>query len=138
MHPFFEFLLFNTLIAGGLAVLVVGITRVWRNPHLAHALWLLVLIKLITPPLFRIEIPRWDRGEEVAARPVVEGASLSGELAAGRGIEEGAGSGSVDWDFTADPSSGQVVATAGPVARDSRRLHLPSWKLVLPSCGAGE
>ena len=51
----------NVLLAGGLALLTTALTRPWRNPHLAHALWLLVLIKLVTPPFVEIpvlELPR--------------------------------------------------------------------------------
>ena len=36
---------------GILAVTALALTRFWRSPHLAHALWLLVLIKLVTPPM---------------------------------------------------------------------------------------
>ena len=43
-------------VLGVVAVLIVVVfvvTSLWRNPHLAHALWFLVLLKLITPPLVR-------------------------------------------------------------------------------------
>src|SRR5579863_5541244 len=45
----------NTIVAGILAVLVYGVTRVWRRPPVAHLLWLLVLAKLIGPPLLPLE-----------------------------------------------------------------------------------
>ncbi len=41
----------NTIVAGLLAVLVYGLTRVWCRPPVAHILWLLVLAKLIGPPI---------------------------------------------------------------------------------------
>ena len=47
----------NVVIALALAVLVHAVTRIWRDPHLAHALWLLVLLKLVTPPLVRVPVP---------------------------------------------------------------------------------
>ena len=47
----------NVLFAGGLALLTITLARPWRNPHLAHALWLLVLIKLVTPPFVEIPVP---------------------------------------------------------------------------------
>ena len=42
----------NALVTAALAVVVAGICRVGRfSPAVRHALWLVVLIKLITPPL---------------------------------------------------------------------------------------
>ncbi len=41
----------NTIAALVLAILVSGLTRVWRHPPIAHVLWLLVLLKLVAPPL---------------------------------------------------------------------------------------
>ncbi len=43
-------LLSNVAIVAVLAVAVYALTRFWRNPQLAHALWVLVLLKLVTPP----------------------------------------------------------------------------------------
>ena len=34
----------NVILAGIMAILIFLLTRVWRNPHFAHALWLLVLL----------------------------------------------------------------------------------------------
>lgn len=45
----------NVVLAGLLAVSALVLTRFWRSPHLAHALWMLVLIKLVTPPI--VELP---------------------------------------------------------------------------------
>lgn len=59
MTDFFSCVASNVVLAGGLAIVAVAVTRVWRNPHLAHALWLLVLIKLITPPIVRLPIDRF-------------------------------------------------------------------------------
>lgn len=47
----FVFAAHNTLIALILAALVFCATRVWRNPPVAHVLWLLVLVRLIVPPV---------------------------------------------------------------------------------------
>jgi beta-lactamase regulating signal transducer with metallopeptidase domain/protein involved in polysaccharide export with SLBB domain len=41
----------NAMVVTVLAVVVWCVTRVWRQPPLAHLLWVLVLVKLITPPL---------------------------------------------------------------------------------------
>jgi beta-lactamase regulating signal transducer with metallopeptidase domain len=45
----------NTAAALILAVFVYGVTRVWRNPPVVHVLWLLVLLKLVAPPLMRVD-----------------------------------------------------------------------------------
>jgi bla regulator protein blaR1 len=48
----------NALSATLLALLVACLGRVFsRRPALMHCLWLLVLLKLITPPLFEVPIP---------------------------------------------------------------------------------
>jgi beta-lactamase regulating signal transducer with metallopeptidase domain len=65
----------NALAATLLALLAAAVTRVWRRPALAHALWLLVLLKLLTPPLFFV--PVWPRPagpapEDGSPAPAVE------------------------------------------------------------------
>ncbi len=57
MNEFAIAIFSNIVLAGVLALLAAGVTRVWRNPFLAHALWLLVLIKLVTPPLIELRAP---------------------------------------------------------------------------------
>jgi beta-lactamase regulating signal transducer with metallopeptidase domain len=56
----------NALMASVLALAAFAVSRLWRRPALAHALWLLVLIKLITPPLFPVAMP-WPMTVELAA-----------------------------------------------------------------------
>ncbi len=40
-----------------LALIVLVVTRVWRNAQVAHLLWLLVLVKLIVPTCWTVTIP---------------------------------------------------------------------------------
>ena len=56
MHPVTEWIVSNSVVALGLALLALFVSRTVRTPALAHLLWLLVLIKLITPPLFRFPV----------------------------------------------------------------------------------
>jgi beta-lactamase regulating signal transducer with metallopeptidase domain len=51
----------NALWAAVLAIFVSAVTRIWRNPHLAHALWLIVLLRLVAPPVFQLPLqtPAW-------------------------------------------------------------------------------
>jgi beta-lactamase regulating signal transducer with metallopeptidase domain len=50
----------NALVATALAVLAAGVGRWCRRPALVHTLWLLVLAKLLTPPLVPVPVS-WPR-----------------------------------------------------------------------------
>jgi beta-lactamase regulating signal transducer with metallopeptidase domain len=54
MNSLFMFAAHNTVVSLVFAVIVLGVTRIWRNPPVAHVLWLLVLLKLVAPPLMRV------------------------------------------------------------------------------------
>ncbi len=60
----------NAVAAIVLAAIVVVVTRFCRRPVVRHALWLLVLLKLITPPLVPLAV-NWPRTEEIEA-PLAE------------------------------------------------------------------
>jgi hypothetical protein len=55
MNDLFLFAAHNTVVALIFALFVLGLTRVWRNPPVAHVLWLLVLLKLVAPPLLCVD-----------------------------------------------------------------------------------
>ena len=40
-----------------LAVVAAGVGRICRRPALTHSLWLIVLLKLVTPPLVPLSLP---------------------------------------------------------------------------------
>lgn len=44
----------NAATAALLSIGVALIVRLWRNPHVAYALWLIVLVRLIAPPCVQI------------------------------------------------------------------------------------
>jgi beta-lactamase regulating signal transducer with metallopeptidase domain len=44
----------NAGIAAMLAILAAIVTRIWKNPHVSYALWLIVLVRLVSPPLLQI------------------------------------------------------------------------------------
>ena len=50
MSTFLGIGLANALMATLLALLAAVVGRVWKKPALRHGLWLLVLLKLVTPP----------------------------------------------------------------------------------------
>ena len=48
----------NAVTATFLALLVACLSRpLARRPAILHGLWLLVLIKLVTPPIYEVAIP---------------------------------------------------------------------------------
>jgi bla regulator protein BlaR1 len=64
----------NAVVALLMALVVVSVACIWRRPAVLHALWLLVLLKLVTPPLLWVPVP-WPMVAEAApvvSLPVVE------------------------------------------------------------------
>lgn len=47
----------NAVAATLLAVVAFAVDRLFRRPALSHACWLLVVLKLVTPPLVRVPLP---------------------------------------------------------------------------------
>src|SRR5262245_11013361 len=56
MPSLLEIGLANAVCAGLLALLALAAGRVCRRPAILHGLWLLVLVKLVTPPLFSLPV----------------------------------------------------------------------------------
>ena len=67
MHPLVEVALVNAVMATVLALLAAVVGWCFRRPALTHVLWLLVLVKLITPPVW--QVPMLER--DWVSRPVV-------------------------------------------------------------------
>ena len=57
MNAFWETVISNALLLTVLAVGVALLGRIWRNPIGLHFLWVLVLLKFVTPPLMTVAIP---------------------------------------------------------------------------------
>src|SRR5437868_15330597 len=56
MTTFAELVLRNAVLAAVLAVAVAVVARVAGRPALAHALWLLVLLRLVMPPIWTVSV----------------------------------------------------------------------------------
>ncbi len=69
MRTLVEIGLFNALMAAVLALAALAARRWSRRPALAHALWVLVLLKLLTPPM--IPVPVLSPEKEPAPPAVV-------------------------------------------------------------------
>jgi len=87
----------NAAWAAALAVVVAIIARfVHRRPAMVHALWLLVLLKLVTPSLITIETGRWitgpRTGEDAPQRNggdrINPSSALAGTFSRGEKVEE--------------------------------------------------
>ena len=72
MHAFWEIVASNSLVVVVFATCVTLLGRIWRNSVGLHLLWMLVLIKLITPPLITVHVP-WS---------VDQSSMMEGELSA--------------------------------------------------------
>jgi bla regulator protein blaR1 len=57
-----QVILSNAVVATGLAILAGTVGLICRRPALVHALWLLVLIKLVTPPIWPVRVFQWPAG----------------------------------------------------------------------------
>ena len=66
MNVLLFFAAHNALAALALALIVYPATRAWRNPPAAHLLWLVVLLRLIVPPVIEVD---WPAGRLPAAPP---------------------------------------------------------------------
>lgn len=63
MNPLLQMMWSNAFVATALALLVFPLTRVCRRPALSHCLWILVLVKLVTPPIVSVPLPvSWAPG----------------------------------------------------------------------------
>jgi beta-lactamase regulating signal transducer with metallopeptidase domain len=78
MQTLLEVGLSNAVMAAGLAMIACLARLVCRRPALVHALWLLVLLKLVTPPLLSFNIRPAPRPVETAPSPKREEAALVG------------------------------------------------------------
>ncbi len=57
MYAFWEIIASNAVVATILAIGVMLLGRIWKNAAAVHALWVVVLLKLFTPPLITTELP---------------------------------------------------------------------------------
>ncbi len=68
MRSLVEIAISNSAIATLLAMVAMVAARYCRRPSLVYGLWLLVLVKLLTPPLVRIPVALL--GQEATERPI--------------------------------------------------------------------
>src|SRR5215207_2482079 len=77
MEWLFTTLIGNSVIACAIALLAL-LALLLRRPALAHVLWLLVLVKLVTPPVVRVQVTvPWQRGDAPALAQIAEPAAAA-------------------------------------------------------------
>lgn len=120
----------NAVVAGVLALLVWGVTRAWRSAPAGHVLWLLVLIKLLTPPLIPVNMAAWT---PTAAEPQASHAAASNPgLSLPNESEAALPSSSASSLFpAATHTSDAVVAVNDDVQTHQHDVWNAQWKSLL-------
>lgn len=88
---FIQFALSNLLLSAVIATVAYGVHRTGRYPMVAHLLWILVLVKVVTPPLFTVPVipfPGLGESQPVPTVPVVE-FTTAAPLVTGEGLALG-------------------------------------------------
>ena len=80
MSPLLQIGLLNAVIATGLALVAMVASRFVRRPAVVHALWVLVLLKLVTPPLVPLAILPVPELVEPAVPSALSGAVVPGRM----------------------------------------------------------
>ena len=57
MCTFWEIIASNAVVATILAIGATLLSRIWKNAAALHVLWVVVLLKLFTPPILTTELP---------------------------------------------------------------------------------
>jgi len=83
MDTILQFLLGNAVVATLLAIPAAASTWLFRRPALSHALWTLVLLKLVTPPLIHVSTPAYTGLRAANTEGTPQGQPLSTKLTDG-------------------------------------------------------
>ena len=71
MESLVHILLSNALTAAVMAIVVLAVGRISRPPALTHSLWLVVMLKLVTPPLVPVPLPVANIFSAIGSSPAV-------------------------------------------------------------------
>jgi len=114
----------NVAVASLLALVALAVGKVCRKPALIHGLWLLVLLKLVTPPLFWLPIT------VPTPEPTVAVCQLKEAELGHTGQTDAAGNALVCKEYSAglEPIIDRVVIQA-----EARMMMLPTAGLMDPS-----
>jgi bla regulator protein blaR1 len=108
----------NAVSATLLALVVAGLSRpLARRPAILHALWLLVLLKLVTPPLYELPIP-WPSSSRTLDRGQAAAEVVSTVVDSRSAVEMPTDAFVVEWDLATEPSAHPRVETLAGVSSD--------------------
>ena len=122
----------NTLFALVLAACVYCIGHVWRKPPMVHLLWVLVLLKLVAPPVMQFDGPAFPTLEPTAMRNAIideRSLALESQVESGRQIDD-------------QPTTRTVLAGSTKPARvrsidiDTQSLWTHLRPIVPAACGS--
>lgn len=92
MDDLFSIAVSNAVAATVLALAAIVVGAVYRRPALVHGMWLLVLLKLVTPPLVYIPVS-WpaaaEAPAEISSAREVAAIAVSGESGEARSTQQG-------------------------------------------------
>lgn len=132
MPSLIETALANAACAAVLALFALAVGRVWRRPALLHGLWLLVLLKLITPPLLPLPVrvlpaPPPPAAPAVAAAPAVEEPATVGQFLFLPSPNEDELIVGVKIESVRDPSTSAAPPATAPVTTSTSAVN---WRAV--------
>ena len=82
MESLVHILLSNALAATLMAAVIAVVGRTCRRPALTHSLWLVVMLKLVTPPLVPVSLPFADILSRIGPSPAISHVDHNVETAA--------------------------------------------------------
>jgi beta-lactamase regulating signal transducer with metallopeptidase domain len=114
----------NAVMAAALALLAAGLCRLYCRPAFAHGLWLVVLLKLVSPPLVTVALP-WFSAPPAPEPVAPTAAPFVGEELTTRHHQEAPGAEA--------PPEPAVLAAPGP----QDRAAAEAGRIANPSRGVG-
>jgi beta-lactamase regulating signal transducer with metallopeptidase domain len=135
MQSLWEIVASNAVVVVVLAAGVALLGRLWRNPLCLHLLWLLVLLKLATPPILTVPLPSMPRQAAMPSAEIAATEHLEGP-ASGEAIEREAFAAAVDRDEPSlatdqpvlEKNAASETPVASPVVEEAREIP---WAAVL-------
>lgn len=134
MNAFFVAVLTNAVIATGMFVILFACRSRIRNPAVLHLLWLLVLAKLLTPPIWSPQLALLPATESAASIPQetttvrYEQPSL---VSSPQPSVETLSLETVPPERASERSTSELVSHQAPVSVASRRLDRPAVPFLL-------
>jgi beta-lactamase regulating signal transducer with metallopeptidase domain len=135
MNSLLHIALSNAVLATALALVAVVVGRFCRRPALTHGLWLLVLLKLVTPPLLKVPVgwpassPVLPAGPSVSTTEPVE-PSINVPFARGEPDEPEAFAPAEEVVLTPGPA---IPADASPPSPPPAPATIPAEPFAVPA-----